>query len=233
MGLPGDHPWRRPIRDLISGRKARRSVGFAEDLPLRNNKIWAKKPFPRPRPAAGRFKRTSTITYQQQAGSHSTATHLFSRRSIMGDWLLNLPVPWMAMVIFLATYLIAGSVYLVVTKLAVNERAKAFKAVSPGMLLPLGLLFALLVGFIALEVWSNFDKAKTAVTTEASALRAVVVLARVFPEEESRRIYTLIKRHIDKSWNKEWPENAQQRANFSTLPTDLIEALHDARTKAC
>ena len=64
----------------------------------------------------------------------------------MGDWLLNLPVPWMAMVIFLATYLIAGSVYLVVTKLAVNERAKAFKAVSPGMLLPLGLLFALLVG---------------------------------------------------------------------------------------
>ena len=94
-------------------------------------------------------------------------------------------------------------------------------------LLPLGLLFALLVGFIALEVWSNFDKAKTAVTTEASALRAVVVLARVFPEEESRRIYTLIKRHIDKSWNKEWPENAQQRANFSTLPTDLIEALHD------
>ena len=227
MGLPGDHPWRCPIRDLISGRKARPSVGFAEDLPLRNNRIWAKKPFPRPRPAAGRFKRTSTITYQQQAGYDSTATHLFSRRSIMGDWLLNLPVPWMALVIFLATYLIAGSVYLVVTKLAVNERAKAFKAVSPGMLLPLGILFALLVGFIALEVWSNFDKAKAAVTTEASALRAVVVLARVFPEEESRRIYTLIKRHIDKSWNKEWPENAQQRANFSTLPTDLIEALHD------
>ena len=132
----------------------------------------------------------------------------------MGDWLLNLPVPWMALVIFLATYLIAGSVYLVVTRLAVNERAKAFKAVSPGMLLPLGILFALLVGFIAVEVWSNFDKAKAAVTTEASALRAVVVLARVFPEEQSRRIYTLIKRHIDKSWNKEWPENGATAREF-------------------
>jgi len=34
---------------------------------------------------------------------------------------------------------------------------KAFKAVSPGILPPLGILFALLVGFIAVEVWSNFD----------------------------------------------------------------------------
>ena len=145
----------------------------------------------------------------------------------MGDWLLNLPVPWMALVIFLATYLIAGSVYLVVTRFAVNEQAKAFKAVSPGMLPPLGILFALLVGFIAVEVWSNFDKAKAAVTTEASALRAVVLLAGAFPEEESRRIYALINRHIDDSMDKEWPEMAQQRASLSTLPTALIEALHD------
>ena len=79
----------------------------------------------------------------------------------------------MALVIFATTYLIAGGVYLVVTRLAVNERAKAFKAVTPGVLSPLGILFALLVGFIAVEVWTNFDKAKAAVATEASALRDV------------------------------------------------------------
>ena len=145
----------------------------------------------------------------------------------MGGWLLNLPVPWMALVIFLATYLIAGSVDLVVTRLAVNERAKAFKAVSPGMLPPLGILFALLVGFIAVEVWGNFDKAKAAVATEASALRTVVLLAGAFPEEKSTGIYPLINHHIDESVNKEWPEMAQQRANLSILPTALIEALHD------
>src|SRR5262249_17374549 len=49
----------------------------------------------------------------------------------MGDWFFKLSVPWMALVIFLATYLIAGIVDLVVTRLAVNERAKGFKAVSP------------------------------------------------------------------------------------------------------
>lgn len=145
----------------------------------------------------------------------------------MGGWLLNLPVPWMALVVFMATYLMAGSIYLVVTRLAVNARAKAFKAVSPGMLPPLGILFALLVGFIAVEVWSNFDKAKAAVATEASALRAVVLLAGTFPEEQKTRIYALINRHIDEAVNKEWPAMAQQQATLSTLPTALVEELHD------
>ena len=145
----------------------------------------------------------------------------------MGEWMLNLPLPWMALVVFATTYLIAGGVYLVVTKLAVNERAKGFKAVSPGVLPPLGILFALLVGFIAVEVWGNFDKAKKAVETEASALRAVVLLAGAFPDEQRMSVYALVNRHIDESVNKEWPEMARQRATLATLPTALIEALHD------
>ena len=145
----------------------------------------------------------------------------------MGDWLLNLPVPWMALVIFLATYLIAGSVDLVVTRLAVNERAKGFKAVSPGVLPVFGIFFALLVGFIAVEVWGNFAKAKAAVTTEASALRAVVLLAGAFPDEQRTRIYALVNRHIEVAVNEGWPAMAQKRMTLATLPAALIEALHE------
>src|SRR5262245_28509615 len=145
----------------------------------------------------------------------------------MGDWFFNLSLAGMALLIFPATYLVAGCVDLVVTRLAVNERAKGFKAVSPGMLPPLGILFALLVGFIAVEVWGNFDKAKVAVATEASALRAVVLLAGSFPDEQKTRIYALINRHIDDAVNKEWTEMAHQRATLSTLPTPLIQELHD------
>jgi positive regulator of sigma E activity len=144
----------------------------------------------------------------------------------MGDWLLNLPVPWMAVVVFVATYLIAGCIHFVVIRLAVNERAKAFKAVSAGMLSPLGILFALLVGFIAVEVWSNFDKAKAAVAAEASALRAVILLAGAFPEQQRARVYALINRHVEEAVTSEWPAMAQQRATLSTLPSALIEELH-------
>jgi hypothetical protein len=149
----------------------------------------------------------------------------------MSDWLLNLPVLWMTVVVFAATYLLAASIYWVVTRLAVNDRARAFKALSPGMLPPLGILFALLVGFIAVEVWNNFDKAKVAVASEASALRAVVLLAETFPEEQKTRIYALIDRHIDEAINKEWPAMARQRATLSALrATALIEILHDTLT---
>lgn len=152
-------------------------------------------------------------------------------RCQMSDWLLNLPVLWIAVVVFAATYLLAAIVYLVVTSLAVDDRARAFKAVSPGMLPPLGILFALLVGFIAVEVWNNFDKAKLAVASEASALRAVVLLAGTFPDEQKIRIYALIDRRIDEAMNKEWPAMAQQQATLSTLRANaLIEALHEVLT---
>jgi hypothetical protein len=36
----------------------------------------------------------------------------------MGDWLLNLPIPWMTLVIFAAAYIVAACVYLVVVRLA-------------------------------------------------------------------------------------------------------------------
>ncbi len=146
----------------------------------------------------------------------------------MADWFLNLPVPWMALIVFGATFLIAGGVYLVVTRLAETEWARAFKAVSPGVLPVLGVLFALLVGFIAVEVWNTFDRAKTAVASEASALRAVVLLARNFPEEQRTRIDALINRHIEVAVQQEWPEMAHQQATLSPLPTHLLEALHNA-----
>ena len=63
----------------------------------------------------------------------------------MSDWLHNLPVVWMALVVFGFTYLVTVAIYVVVRVLAVGERARSFKAVSPGMLPPLGIIFGLLI----------------------------------------------------------------------------------------
>jgi ABC-type spermidine/putrescine transport system permease subunit II len=67
------------------------------------------------------------------------------------DWLFNLPVVWMTLVALGGTYLCAGVIYWVVTALAVGERARAFKGVSPGLLPPLGIIFGLFV-YIVLVV---------------------------------------------------------------------------------
>jgi hypothetical protein len=145
----------------------------------------------------------------------------------MSDWLLNLPVLWMAVIVFAVTYLLTAITSWIVIRLARNDTAKAFKSVSPGMLPPLGILFALLVGFIAVEVWNNYDKAKGAVASEASALRAAHLLAEAFSAEQRTRIHALVDRHIEDATNNEWPAMAHHQATLSTLHADaLIEALN-------
>jgi hypothetical protein len=73
----------------------------------------------------------------------------------MSQWLQNLPVGWMALVIFTLTYLAAAGIFAIVMRLAAGERARIFKGVSPGMLPPLGIIFGLFVAFIASQVWSD------------------------------------------------------------------------------
>lgn len=143
----------------------------------------------------------------------------------MGDWLLNLHVLAMGAIILGAIYLMTAIIYLVITRLAVGERARAFKAVSPGMLPPLSVVFALLVGFLAAQVWNDADRASAAVNREAGALRAAVLLAAAFPGEPEMRLRDEIRSHIQDVVSREWPEMARRDATLTLAPPRLAEAL--------
>ena len=143
----------------------------------------------------------------------------------MSDWLLNLPVLWMGATILGAIYVVTAGLYLLITALAVGERARAFKAISTGMLPPLAIIFALLVGFLAAQVWSDADRANTAISREASALRAVVLLAAGFPGDPAARLRDLIRRHIQDAVTQEWPAMARRNATLTIAPAPLAEAL--------
>ena len=67
----------------------------------------------------------------------------------MSDWFHNLPVVWMALLVFGFTYFISAVIYIGVMSLAGGDRSRSFKSVSPGMLPPLGIIFGLFVGFTA------------------------------------------------------------------------------------
>jgi hypothetical protein len=146
----------------------------------------------------------------------------------MSDWLLNLPVLWMGALILGATYVCTAGLYLLITALAVGERARAFKGISPGMLPPLSLIFGLLVGFLAAQVWNDADRANTAVNGEASALRGAVLLAAAFPGEPEARLRELIRRYIQDAVTQEWPAMARRKATLALAPARLAEALRVA-----
>jgi hypothetical protein len=131
----------------------------------------------------------------------------------------------MALVVFAVTSLVTGVIYGAVMTLATGERARAFKAMSPVMFTPVAVVFGLLVGFLTVQLWSDADRAKTAVAHEASALRTVVLLATNFPGEPEARLRALVRRHIQEAVSQEWPAMAQEQAMLKTIPAALMEAL--------
>ena len=143
----------------------------------------------------------------------------------MSDWLHSLPVLWMAILVFGFTYLITAGIYAVITVLAVGERARSFKAISPGLLPPLGIIFGLFVAFTATQVWTDTEKAKAEIDREASALRSVVILATTFPKEAEEQLRGLIRRYIADAATQEWSMMAHGTATLRAIPGVLAEAL--------
>ena len=146
----------------------------------------------------------------------------------MSDWIHALPLGWLALVVFGGTALSTAAIYWIVVRLATEDRLRAFKGVSPGLLSPLGIIFGLFVAFNAAQVWGDTDRANAAVNHEASALRAVVLLSRPFPADAQTRLRGLIARHIRDAVEVEWPAMARKQATLTVIPAALGEALEMA-----
>jgi hypothetical protein len=134
----------------------------------------------------------------------------------MSDWFFGLSVFVMALIVFAVTYLLAAIIFALVTRLAVGERVRTFKALTPAMLSPLGAVFALLLVFSAEPVWTNYTHAKQAIATEASGLRDALILAKSMPEETQTRLHSLVGAYVAESVNNEWPAMASNRITLLT-----------------
>ena len=143
----------------------------------------------------------------------------------MSEWLFQLPVVWMTLVGLAATYLITWAIHALIMALAAGDRLRTFKGISPGILPPLGILYALLVAFLASQVWADQQRAHEAVNREASALRAVVLLSARFQEPIEQQLRELVRRQIQEATTVEWPAMANQDIGLTRPPAALVEAL--------
>jgi hypothetical protein len=71
------------------------------------------------------------------------------------EWLYGLPIVSLVRVVSAATALATVAIFVIVTRLPTAGHRDVLVAVSPGLLPPMALVFGLLVGFLAADVWSN------------------------------------------------------------------------------
>jgi hypothetical protein len=63
------------------------------------------------------------------------------------------------------------------------------------------------------------------VNREASALRAVVILAGAFPGDTEARLRDLVRHHIQDAVSEEWPAMSRRAATLTIIPPRLAESL--------
>ena len=143
----------------------------------------------------------------------------------MGDLFHDLPILGVALAVFGTTYLIAIIIYKTVNALAAGERSRAFKTISPGLLPSLALLFGLFVAFTASQVWNDIAQANSAVSREAEALGAVMILSTSFPGDAGDRMRGLIRAYIEEAAGNEWPMMARHETRIDLARPALAELL--------
>jgi hypothetical protein len=144
---------------------------------------------------------------------------------MISTWMHNLPLWQMTLVVFGATFLVGTTIHIVTSWLAASQHRRSSMAISPGLLSPIGVIFGLLIAFTAAQVWNDTERANVAVATEAGALRSVVVLSAVLPEDAQIRLRELVRDYIEYTIDTEWPMMAQGALTLKISPPALNKAL--------
>jgi hypothetical protein len=131
----------------------------------------------------------------------------------------------MAIMTFGATFLAGAVIHLVTDWLAAGPHKRSFAAISPGLLSPIGVIFGLFIAFTAAQVWNDTARANIAVDTEAGAVRSVVIVSAVLPQEAQTELRSLVRDYIEYTTTTEWPLMAQGAATLNISPPTLNRAL--------
>jgi hypothetical protein len=144
---------------------------------------------------------------------------------MMSTWIHELPLWLMALVTFGVIFLASASIHLVTGWLAASRHGRSFKAISPGLLSPIGIVFGLFIAFTAAQVWKDTERASVAVDAEASALRSVIVMSAVLPKEAQTELRRLVRDYILHTATTEWPLVAKGAVTLNVSPPTLNKAL--------
>jgi hypothetical protein len=72
-----------------------------------------------------------------------------------------------------------------------------------------GVIYAVLLGFVVIVTWENFNSAESIVGQEASTLRSIYRESAAFPPDVQEEIHGLVRRYAEEVVAQEWPAMAE------------------------
>ncbi|HYL26963.1 MAG TPA: hypothetical protein VEW74_03950 [Candidatus Nitrosotalea sp.] len=138
----------------------------------------------------------------------------------MISWLESLPTEVAGIVVIGGFVLIALAIGVVVQKLTSSEVRTAHNDRAGFILAVIGVIYAVLLAFVAIGVWERFQQAETRTYEEAGALATVYRDAGSFPG--GNRVRNLVRAYVRTIIEDEWPQ--MERGEKSYVSSALLEA---------
>ena len=86
-----------------------------------------------------------------------------------------------------------------------------------------GVIYAVLLGFVVIVTWESFNSAESIVGQEASTLRSIYRESAAFPPETQEEIHGLVRQYAGEVVTEEWPAMAEAEPGDSRVGDVLDE----------
>ncbi len=137
----------------------------------------------------------------------------------------NLPA-WVGLLVISALYVaVACGGHVLVHRSFSHEKFIEHNEVAGFVIAVVGVLYAVLIGFLTIIVWEDFSHAEQSAGQEADAATDVWHLARDLPPASGNRIRSDVRRYADAVVDDEWPK--MRRGQSSAEAERLVERLID------
>jgi hypothetical protein len=90
-----------------------------------------------------------------------------------------------------------------------------------------GVIYAVLLGFVVIVSWETFSTAESVVGEEASALRSIYRESTAFPPEVRELVHRDVRQYADAAVEREWPSMADGRAGDPAVAQQLDQMSRD------
>lgn len=137
--------------------------------------------------------------------------------------LLRVPSLLLGVIIVGGTIILSVVGLLIVRRLIPHHRLKLHNDVAGPIFGTLGVVYAVLLAFVVIIVWQNFDKASLNVEKEANVLADLYKDAECFPENFKQAARNLVNEYAKTVVNEEWPMLARGQENLHAA--DLVKKM--------
>lgn len=137
--------------------------------------------------------------------------------------LLMIPTPILCLIIVGGSATLAVATLLIVRSFVPHHRLKQHNDVTGSIFATVGVLYAVLLAFVVIIVWQDFDKADLNVQKEANCLVDLYRDAGAFPPDFRKEVHNLFKDYTNTVLNEEW--KTMQRGESSCAVTEIIRKI--------